>query len=70
MVDNFKAKMLISINTLGRESFTINIGNMKTKIGSCNNNIIPLEVAPRAQTQFIQKILADKDPTIPAKSLG
>ena len=46
VVDSLKAKMLIGINILGRKSFTINIGNKKATIGSCNNVVIPLEVAP------------------------
>ena len=69
VVDGLKAKMLISINILGRESFTINTRNRRATIGSCNNIVIPLKVAPQAQMQFTQQILANKDTTIPAKTL-
>ena len=39
-------------------------------IRSCNNIVIPLKVTSQAQMQFTQQILADKDTTIPAKTLG
>ena len=70
VVDGFKAKMLIGINILGRESFTINTKSRRATIKSCNNIVIPLEVAPQAQMQFTQQILANKDTTIPMKTLG
>ena len=70
VVDGLKAKMLIGIDILGSKSFTINTGNKKATIRSCNNIIILLEVAPRAQMQFTQQILANRDTTIPAKILG
>ena len=46
MIDGLKAKMLIGIDILGKKSFTINIGNKKATIKSCNNIVIPLEVEP------------------------
>ena len=61
--------MLIGIDYPSRESFTINTKNKRATIGSCNNIVIPLEVAPQAQMQFTQQILADKDTTIPARTL-
>ena len=70
VVDRHKIKMLIGINTLGKESFTINIKNRRATIGSCKNIVIPLEVAAHAQMQFTQQILADKNMTIPARTLG
>ena len=70
VVNGLKAKMHIGINILGRESFTIDTGNKKAIIGSCNNIIITLEVAPQAHMQFTQQILANKDTTIPVKTLG
>ena len=69
VIDGLKAKMLISINILGKESFTINTRNKKATIGSCNNIVIPLEVASQAQMQFTQQILANKNTTILAKAL-
>ena len=68
-VDSLKAKMLIGIDILGKESFTINTKNKKAIIKSCNNLIIFLEVASQAHTQFTQQILADKDTIILAKTL-
>ena len=63
------AKMLIGINILSRESVTIDTRNKRSTIGSGNNIVIHLEVAPQSQTQFPQQILANKDMTIPAKIL-
>ena len=62
--------MLIGIDILGRNSFTINTGNRSARIGSCDNIVILLKVAPQAQMQFTQQILANKDTIIPAKTLG
>ena len=62
--------MLIGINILSKKSFTINTKNKKATIESCDNIIIPLKVTPQAHTQFTQQILADKDTTLPAKTLG
>ena len=45
VVDGLKAKILIGIDILSRESFTIDTGNKRAMIGSCHNVIIPLEVA-------------------------
>ena len=45
MINGLKTQMLISINFLGRESVTIDIGNKRATFGSCNNIVIPLEVA-------------------------
>ena len=70
VVEGLKAKMLIGIDKLGRESFTINTENRRATIGSCDNIVIPLEVAPQEQMQFTQQVLADKDTIIPAKTLG
>ena len=55
---------------IGKESFTINSGNRRATIRNCNNIVIPLEVAPQAQMQFTQQILANKDTTILARTLG
>ena len=46
MINGLKAKMLISINIIDRESFTIDTRNKRTTIRSCDNIVIPLEVAP------------------------
>ena len=46
VVNSLKAKMLISIDIFSSESFTIDTRNRKAMIGSCNNTVIPLEVAP------------------------
>ena len=69
MADSLKAKMQISIDILGKESFTIDIGNKRAIIGSYDNIVILLEVAPQAQMQFTQQILANKDMTILTKTL-
>ena len=53
VVNSLKAKMLININILGNKSFTIDTRNKRTTIESCDNIVIPLEMAPEAQTQFI-----------------
>ena len=45
VVDRLNAKMLIDMNILGRRSISIDTGNKQATIGSCNNIIIPLEVA-------------------------
>ena len=42
VVDALKAKMLIGIDILGKKSFTIDTGNSRATIGSCNNIVIPL----------------------------
>ena len=53
VVNGFKAKMLIGIDIFGKKNFTIDTGNRRTTIESCNNIVIPLKVAPQAQMQFI-----------------
>ena len=68
VVNGFEAKMLINTDILGKESFTIDAGNRTIK--SYNNIFILLGVASRAQMQFTQQILANKDMTIPARTLG
>ena len=50
MVNGLKAKMLIGIDILGRKNFTIDTGSKRTMIGSCDNIVLPLEVAPQSQT--------------------
>ena len=70
VVNGLKTKMLIGIDILSRKSFTIDIENKRATIGSCNNIVIPLEVAPQAQMQFTQQILANRNKIIPAKTLG
>ena len=69
VINGLKAKMLIGINILGRKSFTINTGNRRATIESCDNIVILLEGAPRAQMQFTQQILAHKDTVILLKTL-
>ena len=69
IVEGLKAKMLIGIDILCRKSFTINTGNKRATIGSCDNIVILLDVAPQTYTQFTQQILANKDITIPARTL-
>ena len=46
MMEGFEAKMLIGIDILGRKSFTIDASNKRATIGSCNDIVITLEVAP------------------------
>ena len=46
VVNSLKAKMLIGIHILGNENLTINTRNKRATIGSCNNIVISLEVAP------------------------
>ena len=70
MIDGLKAKMPIGMDILKKKSFTNNTGNKQATIGSCNDIVIPLEVAPQAYMELIQQTLADKDTTIPAKTLG
>ena len=62
--------MLIGVDILGKESFNIDTGNKSATIRSCNNIVILLEVAPQAQMQFTQQILANKDTIIPTRILG
>ena len=69
VVKGLKAQMHIGIDILGSESVTIDTRNKRAMIESCDNIIIPLEVAPRVQLQFTQQILADKDTTISTKTL-
>ena len=44
--NSHKAKMLIGIDILGRESFTMDTKNRSATIRSCHNIVIPLKVAP------------------------
>ena len=70
MVDGLKAKMQISIDIFSRKNFTIDTGNKKATIRSSNNIVFLLEVAPQAQMQSTQQILANKNKTILARTLG
>ena len=50
VVNSLKTKMLTGIDILGREHFTIDTRNQRAIIGSCNNVVISLEIAPQAHT--------------------
>ena len=44
-VNGLKAKMLIDMDILEKKSITIGTGNKQATISSCNDIVIPLEVA-------------------------
>ena len=46
VIDGLMTKMLIGIDILSKKNLTINTGNKRATIGSCNNIVILLEVAP------------------------
>ena len=62
--------MLIGMDILERESVTINTGNKRATIGSCNNIVLPLGLTTQVRNQFSQQILSDQNATIPPRSIG